>query len=130
KTSPGNRRTDIYAALVGGAQAHRRSLDDAILVKENHLRAAPSFQDLIDGINKVRGRAAFVEIEVTDFTELKHALLAKPNRILLDNFSVEDIGRAVNLFGSSIELEASGGITLETARMYAETVVDFISMGS
>jgi nicotinate-nucleotide pyrophosphorylase (carboxylating) len=130
KTAPGHRRTDVYAALTGGAHPHRRSLDDAILVKENHLRIADSFQSLTDGINKIRDKASFVEIEVTDFVELKYALVAKPNRILLDNFSVQDVERAVNLFGSSVELEASGTISIANARDYAQTGVDFISMGS
>lgn len=130
KTAPGHRRTDIYAMLVGGAHPHRRALDDAILVKENHLRVAASFQSLTDGINKFRDKARFVEIEVTDFTELKHALAAKPNRIMLDNFSVKDVERAVNLFSGSVELEASGGISLENVREYASTGVDFISMGA
>lgn len=130
KTAPGHRRTDIYAALTGGAYPHRRSLDEAILVKENHLRVASSFQALTDGINKYRDQAVFVEIEVTDFTELKHALAAKPHRILLDNFTVKDVERAVNLFGSSVQLEASGNINLDNARAYAETGVDFISIGS
>lgn len=130
KTAPGHRRTDIYAALTGGAHAHRRALDDAILVKENHIRVAASFQALTDGLNKYRDKASFVEIEVTDFVELKHALFAKPDRILLDNFAVKDIERAVNLFGGSVQLEASGNITIANAREYAETGVDFISMGS
>ena len=130
KTAPGHRRTDIYAALSGGAHAHRRSLDDAILVKENHLRVASSFQSLTDGINQLRAQAAFVEIEVTDFIELKHALGAKPDRILLDNFSVQDVERAVNLFGTAVELEASGTINLESVRAYADTGVDYVSMGA
>ncbi|MEW6055431.1 MAG: carboxylating nicotinate-nucleotide diphosphorylase [Bdellovibrionota bacterium] len=129
KTAPGHRRTDVYAALAAGAHPHRRSLDDAILVKENHLRAANSFQELIEGIQKLRDKASFVEIEVTDFTELKHALMAKPDRIMLDNFSARDVERAVNLFGSSVQLEASGSINLSNVRQYAETGVDFISMG-
>lgn len=130
KTAPGHRRTDIYGALTGGAHAHRRSLDDAILVKENHLRTAASFQDLFDGINLIRSRASFVEIEVTSFLELKHALAARPDRILLDNFSVSDVAKAVMLFGSSVQLEASGGINLSNVRAFAETGVDFISMGA
>lgn len=129
KTAPGHRRTDIYAALCGGAYAHRRSLDDAILVKENHLRAVASFQDLMEGIEKFRSQAKFVEIEVTDFNELKHALAAKPNRIMLDNFTVENVQKAVDLFGSSVEFEASGGIGPSNAKAYAQTGVDYISMG-
>jgi nicotinate-nucleotide pyrophosphorylase (carboxylating) len=130
KTAPGHRRTDIYAALTGGAHPHRRALDEAILVKENHLRATSSFQVLTDGIQKLRDKAKFVEIEVTDFVELKHALLAKPDRIMLDNFAIKDVERAVNVFGSSMQLEASGMINLGNARQYAETGVDYISMGS
>jgi nicotinate-nucleotide pyrophosphorylase (carboxylating) len=130
KTAPGHRRTDIYASLIGGARAHRRSLDDAILVKENHLRVTASFQALTDGISRFRAQARFVEIEVTDFVELKHALLAKPDRVLLDNFSVKDVERAVNLFGGSLELEASGSITRENVREYALAGVDYVSMGA
>jgi nicotinate-nucleotide pyrophosphorylase (carboxylating) len=130
KTAPGHRRTDVYACLVGGAHAHRRALDDAILVKENHLRVASSFQAMADGINQFRSRASFVEIEVTDFTELKYAIGAKPDRVLLDNFSVEDVAKAVRLFGQAVELEASGTINRDTARAYAETGVHYISMGS
>lgn len=129
KTVPGHRRSDIYAALQGGAHAHRRSLDDAILVKENHLRCSSSWQALADGIQKNRAHARFVEIEVTNFIELKHALALKPDRILLDNFSVEDVAKAVTLFGSSVELEASGGISPTSIRQYAETGVDFVSTG-
>ena len=99
-------------------------------MKENHLRVAPSFQALTDGINKYRAQASFVEIEVADFTELKYAMSAKPNRVMLYNFTVQDVERAVNLFGSSVELEASGMIDLETVRAYAETGVDYVSMGA
>lgn len=130
KTAPGHRRTDIYATLIGGAHLHRRSLDDAVLVKENHLRATPNFQVLIDGINKYRSQARFVEVEVTNFTELKHALMAKPDRVLLDNFSIENVKRAVDLFGSSVELEASGSITLENISLFAATNVDYVSLGA
>ena len=129
KTAPGHRRTDIYGALIGGAHAHRRSLDDAILVKENHIRAAGSFQAIIDGIAKTRREASFVEIEVTDFNELKYALLAKPTRIMLDNFSPEKVKQAVQDFGKETEFEASGNINLNNIRKYAETGVNYISVG-
>jgi nicotinate-nucleotide pyrophosphorylase (carboxylating) len=129
KTAPGLRYPDIYAALCGGAVAHRQSLGDAVLVKENHLRATANWQHLFDGIEKVRGRASFVEIEVTNLMELKHALPARPDRIMLDNFSPEECAKAAMLFGSATQLEASGGINLSNAKAYAETGVDFISMG-
>ncbi|HRK01055.1 MAG TPA: carboxylating nicotinate-nucleotide diphosphorylase [Oligoflexia bacterium] len=130
KTVPGHRLTDIYATLVGGAYPHRKSLSDAILVKENHLRASQSLQHLKDGIAKFRDQASFVEIEVSNFIELKYAMENKPNRVMLDNFSVADVQKAVNLFGSAVELEASGNINLETVRAYAETGVDYVSMGA
>lgn len=130
KTAPGHRITDVYAALVGGAHAHRKSLSEAILVKENHIRTAKSLQHLKDGIAKYRNEAKFVEIEVTNFIELKYAMESKPDRIMLDNFSIADIAKAVTLFGSSVEFEASGSITQETARTYAETGVDYISVGA
>jgi nicotinate-nucleotide pyrophosphorylase (carboxylating) len=129
KTAPGLRYPDIYAALCGGAVAHRQSLGDAVLVKENHLRATANWQHLFDGIEKVRGRASFIEIEVTNLMELKHALPARPDRIMLDNFSPEECAKAAMLFGSATQLEASGGINLSNAKAYAETGVDFISMG-
>ncbi len=129
KTAPGHRRIDVYATLCGGAHAHRLHLADAILVKENHLRGATSFGEVFDGIQKLRSVARFVEIEVTNLTELKHALAAKPDRIMLDNFTVEECQKAVMLFGSAVELEASGGITLENAKAYADTGVNYISMG-
>ncbi len=130
KTAPGHRRTDIYACLMGGAHPHRRSLDDAILVKENHIRSSSSWQTLGDGIEKNRKLARFVEIEVTNMMELKHALALKPDRIMLDNFSIKEIEKAVLLFGSAVELEASGGINATNAREYALTGVDYISLGS
>lgn len=130
KTAPGHRRTDVYATLTGGAKPHRLNLQEAILLKENHWRAATTIQDWIEGIQKNRQQAKFVEIEVTSFEELKYALLAKPDRIMLDNFSLPDIAKAVNAFGSSVQFEASGNITVHNAKAYADTGVDFISLGS
>ncbi len=129
KTAPGLRRVDVYAALCGGAYPHRLHLADAILVKENHLRGAISLNSVFDGIQEFRNKAKFVEIEVTNLTELKHALAAKPNRIMLDNFSVGECAKAVLLFGSAVELEASGGINLDNVKSYADTGVDYVSMG-
>lgn len=130
KTAPGHRYTDVYGALTGGAHAHRISLAEAIVVKENHIRSAKSMQHLKDGIKAVRGEASFVEIEVSNFIELKYAMENKPDRVLLDNFSIADVAKAVNLFGSAVELEASGNITLDNVRAYAETGVDYISSGA
>ncbi len=130
KTAPGHRYTDIYAALVGGANPHRQNLEDAILLKENHLQCAASIQAALDGIQAHQSQTRFVEIEVRDVFELKYALQAKPDRILLDNFKIPDLHRVVELYGGSVPFEASGGITPDNAWAYAETGVEFISMGS
>ncbi len=132
KTLPGHRALDIYATLVGGAHPHRKHLADAILIKENHISAAESYQQVFEGIQHYRSNVSFVEIEVRDFTELKYAIGSAPNRIMLDNFSVEDVQKVMNLFGShaNVEFEASGGIAIENAKNYAETGVHFISTGA
>ncbi len=129
KTAPGLRALDIQAVLDGGGHAHRRSLDDAILIKENHIRSSSSFQALGEKIETLRSKSRFVEIEVTSFFELKHALELKPNRIMLDNFKPADVQKAVDLFSSAVELEASGNINLENIEDYAKTGVDYVSMG-
>lgn len=131
KTAPGHRRSDLYSCFIGGAQAHRRSLGDYLLFKENHISSLGDYQALADAVARSRiSQSKFVEIEVRDFTELKYALACKPDRIMLDNFKIKDIQTAVQLFGSQVELEASGGITLENAEEYAKTGVDYISLGA
>jgi nicotinate-nucleotide pyrophosphorylase (carboxylating) len=132
KTLPGLRTAQKYAVRCGGAQNHRMGLYDMILIKENHIAAAGS---LSKAIASARGAAPHlqVETEVENLTQLEEALLAHPDTVMLDNFSLPDLRTAVNRnreAGSPVKLEASGGASLETVRAIAATGVDFISVGA
>lgn len=129
KTIPGLRLAQKYAVSCGGCENHRIGLFDAILIKENHIEAA-------GGITKAVDEARFnnpdlsIEVEVENMHELKQALDANVNRIMLDNFNPEQIKEAIKVTNNRAELEASGGITLNNIRQYAETGVDYISIGA
>jgi nicotinate-nucleotide pyrophosphorylase (carboxylating) len=131
KTLPGMRTAQKYAARVGGARNHRIGLYDAVLIKENHIAAAGS---ITAAIRAARASARVtVEVEVEDLAELAEALAARPDMVLLDDFSLEDLRAAVALnraHGRPVKLEASGGIQLDNVRAIALTGVDFISVGS
>jgi nicotinate-nucleotide pyrophosphorylase (carboxylating) len=129
KTIPGLRAAQKYAVSCGGCQNHRMGLFDAILIKENHLLAAGSIQTAVDEA-RFHSPGYPVEIEVENLTQLEQAIDAGVDRILLDNFTPEQIREAVKLCNGRIPLEASGGITLENIREFAETGVDYISTGS
>jgi nicotinate-nucleotide pyrophosphorylase (carboxylating) len=129
KTTPGLRALEKYAVRCGGATNHRFGLNDAILVKENHLRvaggvsaAAATLAGRRDGVS--------VEVEAETLEQVAEALDAGIERILLDNMTPDEIGAAVALVAGRAKLEASGGVTLETVRAYAETGVDYISIGA
>lgn len=129
KTIPGLRLAQKYAVSCGGCENHRIGLFDAILIKENHIEAA-------GGITKAVDEARFnnpnlsIEVEVENMQELEQALDANVNRIMLDNFDPEQIKEAIKVTDKRAELEASGGITLDNIRQYAETGVDYISIGA
>ena len=131
KTLPGLRTAQKYATRVGGAQNHRMGLYDAVLIKENHIAAAGSIAGAI-----ARARATtqvWVEVEVETLAELGEALAAKPDVVMLDEFSLEDMRAAVALKraqGSPAKLEASGGVALDALRAIAQTGVDYVSVGS
>lgn len=133
KTLPGLRQAQKYAVRCGGGSNHRSGLFDAILIKENHIRSAGGIASAIE-----RAQAGAddvpVEVEVESLEELTQALDANAPRILLDNFSIEDLTRAVQIneaYGYvKAELEASGNITLDNVRQIAATGVDFISIGA
>ncbi len=133
KTIPGLRLAQKYAVTCGGGHNHRVGLFDAILIKENHIKSAGSItaalQAAADGHDDV-----LIEVEVENLDELHEALDAGAARILLDNFSLEDLATAVEInrgYGIvAAELEASGNVTLETIRAIAETGVDYISTGA
>jgi nicotinate-nucleotide pyrophosphorylase (carboxylating) len=127
KTTPGLRALEKYAVRCGGGHNHRLGLDDAILVKENHIRLAGG---IAQAVAAVRTNGLPVEVEAESLDEVREALAAGVERILLDNMSPDEIARAVELVDGRAQLEASGGISLTTVRAYAETGVDFISIGA
>ena len=129
KTTPLLRNLEKYAVRVGGGTNHRMGLSDAILIKDNHIECMGS---VTEAIKKAKKYNPFkkVEVEVKNLKEFEEALKCKPDIILLDNFSLEDIRKAVKLKPRDIPLEASGGITLENLQSVAKCGVDFISMGS
>jgi nicotinate-nucleotide pyrophosphorylase (carboxylating) len=126
KTTPGLRALEKYAVRCGGGANHRAGLYDAILVKENHLRIAGG---ITAAVTKLDG-AARVEVEAETLDQVREALDSGVGRILLDNMSPEDVRKAVALTAGRAELEASGGVSLATVRAYADTGVDFVSVGA
>ncbi len=132
KTLPGLRTAQKYAVRCGGAQNHRLGLYDMVLIKENHIAAAGSISRAIDTARRTAPRLQ-VETEVESLAQLEEALLAGPDIIMLDNFTLADLRSAVarnRHSGSPVKLEASGGANLDTIRAIAETGVDFISVGA
>ena len=129
KTIPGLRRAQKYAVHCGGCHNHRMGLYDAFLIKENHIAAAGSIEGAVN-MARALNRELAIEVEVENREELEQALQADADRILLDNFTTDEIRQAVALTGKRAELEASGGITLDTLRQYAETGVDYVSIGA
>jgi nicotinate-nucleotide pyrophosphorylase (carboxylating) len=127
KTLPGLRTAQKYAVACGGGQNHRMGLYDAILIKENHIRAAGG---IAAALHKARSMHRSVEIEVENPEQLREALEAGAKRILLDNFDLQDMGRAVALNSGRAELEVSGGVAEEQLQAIAATGVDYISVGA
>ncbi|MGH9679107.1 MAG: carboxylating nicotinate-nucleotide diphosphorylase [Candidatus Acidiferrales bacterium] len=135
KTTPGLRALEKYAVRAGGGQSHRKDLGEAVLIKENHIRLAGGVAAALAAAQAAKGRAAWIEIEVTTLEELCSALPHAPDVILLDNMSPALVRQAVGLVHSSdpkrsIRTEASGGITLANVREFAEAGVDWISVGA
>lgn len=129
KTTPGLRALEKYAVRCAGGQNHRFGLDDAILVKENHLLIAGGITAAAAALAGHTGEIA-VEVEAETLDQVAEALAVGVERILLDNMTPDQIAHAVELTAGRAKLEASGGITLDTVRAYAETGVDFISIGA
>ena len=129
KTIPGLRRAQKYAVRCGGCHNHRMGLYDAFLINETHIAATGSIESAIN-MARTLNKELVVEVEVENLEELEQALQAGADRILLDNFSPGETRKAVALTAKRAQLEASGGITLNTLRQYAETGVDYISVGS
>ncbi|HIB63114.1 MAG TPA: carboxylating nicotinate-nucleotide diphosphorylase [Methylococcaceae bacterium] len=128
KTLPGLRLAQKYAVKCGGCLNHRVGLYDGILIKENHIIAAGSISAAVSRARLIS--SVVVEVEVENQSELREAVAAHPDRIMLDNFSLEEMREAVAWVAGRIPLEASGDVTLETLYAVARTGVDFISVGA
>lgn len=131
KTTPGLRMLEKAAVAAGGASNHRAGLYDAILIKENHIAAVGGITAAIERARAAAPElAATLEVEVRDEREIDEALAAGAPRLLLDNMDEERLRAAVARVAGRAELEASGGVTLQTLRAIADTGVDFVSMGA
>ncbi len=130
KTIPGLRRAQKYAVTCGGGQNHRMGLYDGILIKENHILAAGSIARAVQQAKTSATEGIPIEVEVENLDQLRDALAAGVDRLLVDNFSLQRLKAAVAQTRGRATIEASGGITLENVRTMAETGVDYISVGA
>ncbi|MDD5035196.1 MAG: carboxylating nicotinate-nucleotide diphosphorylase [Methylococcaceae bacterium] len=129
KTLPGLRLAQKYAVLCGGCSNHRLGLYDGILIKENHILAAGSIALAVSAAQAL-GAGVPIEVEVENLDELEQALAAGTKRVLLDNFSLEQMAKAVAINAGRAKLEVSGNVELEQVRAIAATGVDYISVGA
>jgi nicotinate-nucleotide pyrophosphorylase (carboxylating) len=130
KTHPGLRSVEKYAVRVGGGFNHRYALDSGVLIKENHIAAAGSVKDAIERARALAPHTLRIEIECETLDEVRDAVDAKADAILLDNMRLGDLRRARKLVGERVIIEASGGVTLKNVRAIAQTGVDLISVGA
>ena len=134
KTTPTLRTLEKMAVKLGGGENHRFGLYDMIMIKDNHVDFSGGIKNAINNVKnylKEKNKSLKIEIEVRNFDELNQVIsIGGVNRIMLDNFSPENLKKAVDIIDGKYETEASGGITESTLRMYAETGVDYISVGS
>ncbi len=133
KTTPGMRLLEKEAVKIGGGENHRIGLFDMILIKDNHVDFAGGIDKAVAAAKdycKAKGKDLKIEVEVRNTDEIKQALAAGVDRIMLDNFTPERTREAVALIDGQCEIESSGGITLDTLRQYGECGVDFISVGA
>ena len=129
KTTPGWRELEKFAVHMGGGTNHRMSLSDAALIKDNHIAAAGGVKAAFNAVRSAFPSAP-IEIEVDTLEQLAEVLPLKPDLVLLDNMTPEQCRAAVSLVAGQTKLEASGGITLDKARSYAETGVDYLAIGA
>lgn len=130
KTTPGLRLLERYAVRVGGGTNHRFGLYDALLIKENHARLAGSVGEAVRRARQKYSRSQVIQAEVRDEAELRQALEAGADALLLDNMTVEQVDLAMDVIKGRVWVEVSGGIKLENIRAYAECGVDYISVGA
>jgi nicotinate-nucleotide pyrophosphorylase (carboxylating) len=130
KTTPGLRALEKYAVRCGGGVNHRFGLDDAILIKDNHIAACGSVAQAMERAKAAAGHLMQIEIEVDTLDQLDEALPHRPDVIMLDNFALDDLREAVHRVAGTVVLEASGGVNLQSVKAIAETGVDAISVGA
>jgi nicotinate-nucleotide pyrophosphorylase (carboxylating) len=130
KTAPGLRALDKLAVRLGGGTNHRHGLYDMVLIKDNHILAAGSIAEAVGRVRASVDGDLPIEVEVESLVQLEEALALKVDRVMLDNMDAERMREAVSTAAGAVELEASGGITLENVAQVAATGVDYISIGA
>jgi len=130
KTQPGLRRLDKYAVRTGGARNHRITLADSVMIKDNHIAAAGSITKAVEKIKATIGHTPKIEVETTNLTEVREALAAGADIIMLDNMSPEQIAQCKKEINARAVIEVSGGVTLDNLETYCQAGPDVISMGS
>ena len=130
KTTPGHRAVEKRAVRCGGGTSHRYGLDDAVLIKDNHIAACGSVAEALKRAHAYAGHLRMIEIEVDTLEQLEEALPHKPHAVLLDNMDTTTLRKAVAMIDGACKAEASGGVTLDTVAAIAETGVDYISVGA
>ena len=130
KTTPGHRAVEKRAVRCGGGTSHRYGLDDAILIKDNHIAACGSISEALKRAHAYAGHLRMIEIEVDTLEQLEEALPHKPHAVLLDNMDTGTLKEAVAMINGTCKAEASGGVNLETVAGIAATGVDYISVGA
>jgi nicotinate-nucleotide pyrophosphorylase (carboxylating) len=129
KTTPGLRQLEKFAVKMGGGENHRLSLSHSVLLKDNHIVAAGSITKAFKLI-KEKYPTKELEIEVDNLDQLSEVILLQPNLVLLDNMSIDECQKAIEIVKGKFQLEASGGLTLENAKAYAQTGVDYLAVGA
>ncbi len=130
KTTPGLRLFEKYAVSCGGGKNHRFGLYDAILIKDNHIKAAGGLIEAVEKIKKNHSNSIQIEVETTTLSEVNDAIIAKSDIIMLDNMSLEDIKKAVNLIDGRASIEVSGSISVDQLNALSKVNIDFVSIGA
>lgn len=130
KTTPGLRTLEKYAVRTGGGSNHRFGLDDGVMIKDNHIVLAGSITQAVENVRSKIHHLLKIEIETTNLDEVKEALAAKADVIMLDNMDTEMMSEAISIIGDSAKIEISGGVTLEKVNELSKLGADFISVGA
>ena len=130
KTTPGLRLFEKYAVSCGGGKNHRFGLYDAVLIKDNHIKAAGGIIKAVEKIKKNHNNSIQIEVETTTLSEVNDAILAKSDIIMLDNMPLEDIKKAVNLIDGRASIEVSGSISIDQLNALSKVNIDFVSIGA